>query len=196
MNLLEQGERLELTDGQCVQRSRDGSPEDFRLLVQRYQRPLFAYISGRLSDQLEAEELAQESFVRAFVSLKKLRQPDSFYAWLLGIAGRVLKENFRALQRRDREQAAAETLVADEQNTEEEYSLEAAIALLPETYRRVILLRYYEGLSCQEIAARLEIPLGTVTKTLSRAYALLRQELQAQENADSPPTRGMSHELH
>jgi DNA-directed RNA polymerase specialized sigma24 family protein len=41
----------------------------------------------------------------------------------------------------------------------------------------VILLRYYEGLSCQEVATRLEMPLGTVTKTLSRAYALLRHEL-------------------
>jgi RNA polymerase sigma-70 factor (ECF subfamily) len=188
MSLLEQDERLELTDGQCVQRSRDESPEDFRLLVQRYQRPLFAYISGRLGNQLEAEEIAQESFVRAFLSLKKLRQPDSFYAWLLGIAGRVLKEYFRALKRRDREQAAAESLMTDEQGATEEYPVEAAIAALPETYRRVILLRYYEGLSCQEVATRLEIPLGTVTKTLSRAYSMLRQGLRARENADSAQT--------
>ncbi len=187
---------MELSDQEYVESCRNGTPDDFRLLVERYQGPLFAYLAGRLGDRLQVEEAAQESFVRAFLSIKKLRKPASFYAWLLGIAGRVLKENFRALQRRDREQAAAESLVADEQNAAEEYSLEAAIALLPETYRRVILLRYYEGLSCQEIATRLEIPLGTVTKTLSRAYALLRQELQAQENADSPPTRGMSHELH
>jgi RNA polymerase sigma-70 factor (ECF subfamily) len=62
--------------------------------------------------------------------------------------------------------------------------LDEAIAVLPETYRQVILLRYYEELSCQEVAQRLEIPLGTVTKTLSRAYALLRQELQARAGAD------------
>jgi len=48
----------------------------------------------------------------------------------------------------------------------------------------VILLRYYEGLSCQEVAIRLAVPLGTVTKTLSRAYALLRQELAARERAE------------
>jgi DNA-directed RNA polymerase specialized sigma24 family protein len=47
----------------------------------------------------------------------------------------------------------------------------------------VILLRYYEGLSCQEVAIRLAVPLGTVTKTLSRAYARLRQELAARERA-------------
>jgi RNA polymerase sigma-70 factor, ECF subfamily len=196
MNLLEQDERLELTDGQCVQRSRDENPEDFRLLVERYQRPLFAYISGRLDNASEAEEIAQESFVRAFMSLKKLRQPDSFYAWLLGIAGRVLKEHFRATQRHGREEAAAESLLADQQSSSEDYPLEAAIAALPETYRRVIVLRYYEGLSCQEIATRLDVPLGTVTKYLSRAYSLLRQELKARERFDSPQSRGIHHELH
>jgi RNA polymerase sigma factor (sigma-70 family) len=56
--------------------------------------------------------------------------------------------------------------------------------VLPENHRQVILLRYYGGLSCQETAARLGMPLGTVTKTLSRAYVLLRQELQARERAD------------
>jgi RNA polymerase sigma-70 factor (ECF subfamily) len=59
--------------------------------------------------------------------------------------------------------------------------LEEAIAVLPEAHREVILLRYYEGLSCQEVAMRLDMPLGTVTKTLSRAYALLRQELKVRE---------------
>ena len=61
----------------------------------------------------------------------------------------------------------------------EDYPLEEAMAVLPENHRQVILLRYYEGLSCQEVATRLDMPLGTVTKTLSRAYALLRQELKA-----------------
>jgi RNA polymerase sigma factor (sigma-70 family) len=49
---------------------------------------------------------------------------------------------------------------------------------LPENYRQVILLRYYAEHSCRQIAEQLEIPLGTVTKTLSRAYAILRQSLQ------------------
>ena len=60
--------------------------------------------------------------------------------------------------------------------------LDEALATLPDTYRQVILLRYYEGLSCHQVAQRLEMPLGTVTKTLSRAYALLRQEIKAREN--------------
>jgi RNA polymerase sigma-70 factor (ECF subfamily) len=63
--------------------------------------------------------------------------------------------------------------------------LEEVIALLPESYRQVILMRYYEGLSCQDVATRLGMPLGTVTKTLSRAYALLRTELQARESTET-----------
>ena len=184
MNSLEQDDRVELTDGEYVRSSRNGSPEDFRLLVQRYQRPLYAYLAGRLGSALEAEEAAQESFVRAFLSLKKLRQPESFYAWLLGIAARVLKEQFRELARREQVQAVEESLGAPQPENAPEYPLEEAIAVLPESYRQVILLRYYEGLSCQEVGDRLGMPLGTVTKTLSRAYALLREELRARESAE------------
>ena len=91
---------MDLTDQEYVERSRDGHPEDFALLVHRYQGPLFSYLAGRLGDHLQAEEAAQESFVRAFLSLKKLRKPESFYSWLLGIAGRVAKEQFRSQERR------------------------------------------------------------------------------------------------
>src|ERR1035441_8888032 len=185
MNSLEQDEDTELSDGEYVVSSRNGCPDHFRLLVKRYQRPLFAYLSSRLGNRLEAEEAAQESFVRAFLSLKNLRKPESFYAWLLGIASRVLKEQFRAVERRQKDRAAAENLLAEDLGSTPEYPLEEAIAVLPESYRQVILMRYYEGLSCQDVATRLGMPLGTVTKTLSRAYALLRQELQARESAET-----------
>ena len=186
MNSLEQDAPMELTDGEYVRRSRNGSPEDFRLLVERYQRPLFAYCVSRLNSTLEAEETAQEAFVRAFVSLPKLRQPESFYAWLLGIAGRVLKEQWRANRRHQREREAAEQEAAETQSIHSKElapddSLETAIASLPETYRRIVLLRYYEGHSCHEIAECLGVPLGTVTKTLSRAYGLLREQLKDEE---------------
>jgi RNA polymerase sigma-70 factor (ECF subfamily) len=185
MNSLEQGGPVEPTDGDYVQRSRNGSPEDFSWLVERYQRPLFAYLTGRLRDESEAEEAAQESFVRAFLSLKKLRQPESFYAWLIGIAGRVVKEHFRHQNyHRQQDRVEAVTAEIDTTSAEREYPLEEVIALLPETYRRVILLRYYEGLSCQEIGQHLGMPLGTVTKTLSRAYALLREELNQREGEE------------
>ena len=170
---------MDLTDEKCVERCRDGNPEDFKLLVDRYQKPLFAFLARRLESRSEAEEAAQESFVRAFLALKKLRQPGLFHSWLVGIAARVLKERFRSEERRDRDRVHASELLHPEAVDELDYPLEESIAALPENYRQVILLRYYEGLSCQEVATRLEMPLGTVTKTLSRAYSLLRQELKA-----------------
>jgi len=185
MNSLEQDQSLESSDREYVVSSRNGCPDHFRLLVQRYQRPLFAYLSSRLGNPLEAEEAAQESFVRAFMSLKTLRNPESFYAWLIGIAARVLREQFRARKRREKDRAIAEDLLPEDSGPAPEYPLEEAIAVLPETYRQVIVLRYYEGSSCQEVATRLGLPLGTVTKTLSRAYALLRQELKARENTET-----------
>jgi RNA polymerase sigma-70 factor (ECF subfamily) len=175
---------MDLTDQEYVQRCRDGHPEDFRLLVHRYQGLLFSYLTGRLGNRSQAEEAAQESFVRAFQSLKKLRKPESFYSWLLGIAGRVAQEQFRSLKRRQQDREVAETMMAEPADNHAEYPLDEAMAVLPETYRQVILLRYYEGLTCQQVAQRLDMPLGTVTKTLSRAYALLRQELQVRESED------------
>ena len=169
------------TDKEYVERCRDGFPEDFRLLVLRYQKPLFSYLAVRVGNYAQAEDAAQESLVRAFFSLKKLRKPESFYSWLLGIAGRVAKEQFRSWERRRKDSEVAEVLMSDAADSPQEYPLEEAIAVLPETHREVILLRYYEGLSCQEVATRLDMPLGTVTKTLSRAYALLRQELKVRE---------------
>ena len=174
---------MDTADKEYVQRCCDGHPEDFRELVGRYQGLLLSYLSSRLHDRLQAEEAAQESFVRAFTSLKKLRKPESFGAWLLGIAGRVAKEQFRDWIRFRRESEIAQAMGTHNVEHHEDNRLDEAIAVLPETYRQVILLRYYEELTCQEVARRLEMPLGTVTNTLSRAYTLLRQELQARETA-------------
>ena len=172
---------MDIGDKEYVQRCCDGHPEDFRMLVSRYQGLLSSYLGGRMRDRFQVEDAVQESFVRAFMSLKKLRKPESFCPWLLGIAGRVAKEQFRDSKRRQGDPEVAQFMLADSAVNFDDSGLDEAIAALPETYRHVILLRYYEGLSCQEVAQRLGMPLGTVTKTLSRAYALLRQELQARE---------------
>ena len=139
MNSLELTDQESWTDRDCIESSRNGSPEHFRVLVERYQGPLTAYLTGRLGNRKEAEEAAQETFVRAFFGLEKLREPDAFNGWLLGIAARVAKERFRLWRhwRRDREAAAAMSAAAS--GPREAGQLEPAIAALPENYRRVIL---------------------------------------------------------
>jgi RNA polymerase sigma-70 factor (ECF subfamily) len=154
--------------------------------VRRYQPVLLAHLAGKLAHRGagvrdRAEEAAQETFVRAYFKMDKLKKPESFFPWLLGIADNVAKEQQRAEQiRRKRESVRAFCEETPEPELSQDYALEAAIAGLPEAYREVILLRYYGGLSCSGIAGQLDTPLGTVTKTLSRAYALLRDTLQRQ----------------
>lgn len=168
------------TDSDCVRRCLDGQPDAFRQLVQRYHGPLMGFLAGRLASHDMAEEAAQESLVRAYFSLSKLRKPESFYSWLLGIAGRVGKEFVRARRR----QLNLTALAAERPRPEHAshgLRLEAAVAELPEPYRKVILLRYYGGNSCAQVAEELGLPIGTVTKQLSRAYGLLREALRDEQ---------------
>ena len=168
-------------DRYYVERCLDGHPDDFRHLVRRYQPVLLAHLAGKLGSRDRAEEAAQETLVRAYFKMDKLQKPESFFAWLLGIADLVAKEQQRnELIRRRRESIRVATEAVPEAELSEGFALEAAIAALPEAYRTVILLRYYGGLLCAGIAEQLDMPLGTVTKTLSRAYALLRDSLQGQ----------------
>jgi len=169
------------TDQFYVERCLDGHPDDFRHLVRRYQPLLLAHLAGKLGHRDSAEEAAQETFVRAYFNMDKLKKPGLFLPWLLGIADNVAKEQQRReCIRRKRESVRAFCEEAPQPELSQDYALESAIAALPEAYRTVILLRYYGGLSCSGIAEKLDTPLGTVTKTLSRAYALLRDTLQGQ----------------
>jgi RNA polymerase sigma-70 factor, ECF subfamily len=164
------------TDRECIEHCLDGRPDAFRHLVGRYQAVLLTYLAGHLGNREWAEEAAQEAFVRAYFALGKLKKPDSFFSWLLGIAGRVAMEQQRT-ERRQREAAAARGTVAAGPEAPDDVPLQQAIAELPDVYREVVLLRYYGGRSCAKVAEELGIPLGTVTKRLSRAYTLLRDSL-------------------
>jgi len=173
-------------DKYYIERCLDGHPDDFRYIVRRYQGVLMAHLAGKLGNRDKAEEAAQESFVRAYFNMNKLRNPGSFFSWLLGIADRVAKEHRRKeMLHMQREVIRSFSAEAAGPELSQDYGLEAAIAELPDSYRRVVLLRYYGGMSCSQVAEQLELPLGTVTKTLSRAYAMLRKSLQQPSETES-----------
>ena len=156
---------------QCL----NGHPDEFRGLVRRHQASVSAYLFGKLGNRTSAEEAAQETFVRAYFGLSELKKRGSFHSWLLGIANRVAME-----QLRNRKQLANLDSLADEPGKQKETSdhqLEEAIAKLPDSYREIVLRRFYSAQSCLQIAEDLNMPTGTVTKQLSRAYAKLRQLL-------------------
>jgi RNA polymerase sigma-70 factor (ECF subfamily) len=178
--------RLEVTgnDRNCVQACLNSHPEAYRALVERYESAVLAYLAGALGDTERAEDAAQETFVRAFFSLGKLQKPESFFSWLMGIARRVAREQ-RRTERRHRQT----TRLAAERGAPPQAAgdprLERALAELPESYRRIVLLRYYAGLSCSQVAERLAVPLGTVTKKLSRAYRMLRETMQRDDHSQA-----------
>jgi DNA-directed RNA polymerase specialized sigma24 family protein len=93
------------TDRYYVERCLDGHPEDFRCLVERYQKALLAGIRIRRARADWVEEAAQETLVRAFLNLGRLHKPESFFAWLMGIAHHVLQE-LGERERRERDRLA------------------------------------------------------------------------------------------
>ena len=171
------------SDGECIRLCLDGHPEAYEELVARYEAPVISYLAGRLGDADLAEEAAHEAFVRAYFALGRLRKPESFFSWLVGIADHAARDEMR-LRRRQRgiDEAAAAAPAAPEK---EQLDVERAVAGLDSAYRDVVLMRFFGGMSCAGIAERLGVSIGTVTKRLSRAYAMLRGRLEGQEKAAS-----------
>lgn len=186
-----------------IQRCLDGHPHDFRALVDRYGPALRIHLirdlgpgpslNGAAHPRPPAanhahdlvDESVQETLVRAFFLLPRLREPDSFWSWLLGIGRRVLKEQQRARRRAGQTPLrlygrSPASVAAGAAGQTAAAALESAVMALPDPYREVILLRFYAGLSCPVIAEQLGVPVGTVTKRLSRAYELLRDSLESE----------------
>lgn len=179
------------TDTFYIGRCMNGHPDDFRFLVKRYQGALLGHLVSRLKNRDHAEEAAQESLVRAYFNIQTLRKPDRFFAWLLGIADRVAKEFQRKEQiHKQRDMIHSAMGPMSDSTFSKDYALEEAVAQLADNYRQLILLRYYSQMSCKQIAELLQQPLGTVTKTLSRAYILLRQTMAEQDAGNESEVTG------
>ncbi len=167
-------------DQNCIELCLDGHPEAFRGLVGRYQGRLVAYLAGRWNDVERAEYVAQEAFVRAFFSLDKLKKRGSFFSWLLGIANRVAKEQQRFALRKTNERHCRELARQASENDSardvaDDHELQQALFDLPDSYREMIVLRYYAGLSCAQVAEQLGVPVGTGIPVSANSLCSLRR---------------------
>jgi RNA polymerase sigma factor (sigma-70 family) len=163
-----------------VQAARQGDGLAFGRLVERYSRAVLARQYAWTRDRSAAEDLAQETFLRAWQGLGRLEEPRAFGSWLLSIAGYVGQEWIRhkqAARKARMERAEEADEAAERRDDSTDLPLAQAIALLPPDVQQLLALRHDLGWSCEEIARELGRPLGTVTKTLSRAYAELRDRL-------------------
>lgn len=172
-----------------------GNRNAFRMLVIRYQRPLFRFLAGFGLGQAVTEELAQEVFLRAFRALSSF-DPEraSFSTWLFTIAKRLaLNEAARARQRvqhvdLDQVEARADAIPpaqedpeAGLESCERASRVQRALQGLPETLRSTLLLAYLKELSLEQIAQIERCALGTVKSRIFRGKALLRAALLSSE---------------
>jgi RNA polymerase sigma-70 factor (ECF subfamily) len=174
-------------DADLVRRCLHGDRQAFHELTVRYYRPVGAFLLKRVGRPDVVEDLAQETFLEAYRSLKAGRQPEHFSSWLFGIAvnccGKWLRRRrpvlFDATQPPDT--AAVPSFVAAQEEQEEQERLLAALedglARLPEETRTLLQLKHRQGQTCEQIAAERGQPVGTIKSQLSRAYKALRARL-------------------
>lgn len=182
---------MEEPDDVLVSRSKNGDKEAFDILVQRYREPLFRFIYHSLRQRDDAEDITQESFVRAYLSLHQLKDNRLFKLWLFKIALNLIRDNKRADKRKptvslDALQEEREfPLEAEDSSSEDELErkelaerIEKEIASLPAELREVIILRDIQGFSYEEISFLLRCPMGTVKSRLFNARRILRERLR------------------
>ena len=181
------------TDAELVRGALDGSEAAFREIVQRYQRPVFGVIVRVVRDQGRAEELAQDTFVKAFRALHTYDPARKFAAWLLTIAHHVAIDEVRkhtldtvSLEMLTEEgsrtfeipDVKAPTPAALAERGELAGALRTAISRLRPEYRELVSLRYEQELDYGDMAEITGLPMGTIKSYLHRARKELEEQMQ------------------
>lgn len=178
------------SDEELVEKVMGGDLSRFELLLRRHNQNLYRVARSIVGDDSEAEDIVQETYVRAFVHLNQFEGRAKFSTWLTKIA---IHESFARLRRRAKVTAREEDIavnspwVSIEPNPEEALLadslrkiLEKGIDDLPSTYRSVVVLREINGLSTQEAAECLGISVEATKVRLHRAKTLLKKNLASQ----------------
>ena len=170
-----------------LDRLRAGDMQAFEQLVALHQHRVFGVAFRMLGNAAEAEEMAQEAFMRAHRSLSEFRGDAKLSTWLYAIVSRLCLSRLASGERRAGRQGE-ETLLrlsdptggpeAGAERAELEAALHRAIAELPEDRRAVVILRDLQGLSYEEIAEALDLELNTVRSRLHRARLDLKEKME------------------
>lgn len=181
-------------DQALVQRVQRGDRTAFDLLVRKYQSRVVALIGRYVHDWNECQDVAQDTFVRAWKALANFRGDAQFYTWLYRIAVNTAKNHLVATNRRppaedidvaDAVNFAGASRLRDDDTPEHELLREeieqtvaATVATLPEELRVAVTLREVDGLSYEEIAEKMHCPIGTVRSRIFRAREAIDQKLR------------------
>ncbi len=169
---------------ELIRRIRDGNTAEYEVLVRRYQVAVYHVLYQMLRRQSEAEELAQEVFVKAWEKLDSFNYRSKFLCWIYRIAINTAISHQNRERRFLHPDNLPEVVGQEKQNPdaqlmdkERDASLHQAIAQLKEKYQTVILLHYFEQLSYAEIAREMELTEKKVKSRLFDARRMLREQL-------------------
>ncbi len=187
-------------DLELVKRVQRGDKTAFDLLVLKYQHRIGAVIGRFVPDYAESQDIAQESFIRAYRALGNFRGDSQFYTWLYRIAVNTAKNHLVAMKRRpptsdieadEAEHYSGAQRLHDHDTPEHEMlrgeiarEVSDTVAQLPEELRQAITLREMDGLSYEEIAETMDCPIGTVRSRIFRAREAIDARLRPLMDSD------------
>ena len=182
------------SDLALVERVQKGEKRAFDLLVRKYQHKVIGVISRYVSDWSECQDVAQEAFMRAYRAMAAFRGDSQFYTWMYKIATNTAKNHLVAQGRRppaddiaidDAVQIDGGMRLKDRATPEHELMRQeieqtvfATVEQLPEDLKTAITLREVDGLSYEEIAEKMDCPIGTVRSRIFRARDAIDQKLR------------------
>lgn len=182
------GERAHMEDYDLIMLAKRGDQDAFSVLVKRYHQQLFNMLHALVGNWDEADDLAQETFLKAHRALPGFEGRAQFYTWLYRIGVNCWKDwcKMPRVQREIAEssedgqslfdlQISADSSDAQVEKNEMQYMLEQALAKLPEEYRVAVVLREIDGLGYEEMADVLNCSVGTVKSRLFRGRTQLKK---------------------
>jgi RNA polymerase sigma-70 factor (ECF subfamily) len=174
-------------DIRLVRQTLNGKPEAFRALMRKYEKPVYYFCFSYTKKAEEAEDAAQDVFLRAFVSLKTFSLDKRFKIWIFAVAANVLRsrwkkaffyrEKLKRLFLTVRERPAGD-IAEDAYRNLRGGAVRKAVSGLPESLRICVYFYYFEGFSVEEIAKALELGEEAVKSRLHRARRILRKKLE------------------
>jgi RNA polymerase sigma-70 factor (ECF subfamily) len=180
-------------DQDLVRRVQQGDKSAFDLLVIKYQHKIVHLVNRYVKDPSEAQDVAQDTFIKAYKALGEFRGESAFYTWLYRIAINTAKNYLLSRSRRhsdyevdmqDAEQIENAPQLKDIETPENQLMneqiiqvIKSAIEKLPEEMRIAIMLREFEGMSYEEIAEAMDCPIGTVRSRIFRAREAIDEQL-------------------
>lgn len=180
------------SDGAYARRVQNGDRAAFRVLIERYEGMVFDLAHQYADSPEEAEDLAQDAFLRAFRRIGDLRKPDRFSSWLYGIALNRCRDYAKNVRRetyafsRTEEQDEADALPGNSRRQDDELVAEeeseqlwAALEELSSTYATPFLLKYRDGMTYKAMSKRLDVSVSALKVRVHRARKKLRNLLDA-----------------